>query len=56
MTKRKTETKRQKMSRIWGEARGIYHKRTVRPGKARPGIIWYETSIDGRFSQSRRAS
>jgi len=56
MTKRKAETKRQKMNRIWGEARGIYHKRSVRPDTAKNGIVWYETSIDGRFSQRKKAS
>jgi hypothetical protein len=49
MSKRKAETKRQKMVRIWTEARGIYQKRSVRPDKSKKGIVVYETTIDRRY-------
>ena len=56
MSKRKVETKREKMTRIWAEARGIYQRRTVRPDKSKKGIVWYETSIDGRYSHRHKNS
>jgi len=54
MSKRKVETKREKMSRIWAEARGIYDRRTVQPDKPKKGIVWYETSLDGRYTQRQK--
>ncbi len=49
MGKRKAETKREKMERIWSEARSIYHRRAVRPDKNKKGIVWHETAIDRRY-------